>query len=108
MFKFKVGDQVIITAGRDKGKKGKIEKVFERDNKLVVTGANLYKRHRKATRTQGAGIFEVTRPITVANIAIICPKCGKETKVGFSQEGKTKERICKKCGGTITVARSQK
>lgn len=102
MFKFKTGDEVLITAGRDKGKKGKIEKVLVGENKVVVTGVNLYKRHRKATRNQKAGIYEITRPVDVANVAIICPKCSKPTRVGFVQEGKNKFRICKKCKGKIT------
>lgn len=99
MFKFKVGDEALVTAGRDKGKKGKIEKVFEKENKIVVAGVNLYKRHKKATRSQGSGIFDVTRPMSVANIAIICPKCSKQTKIGFLIEGKNKVRVCKKCKG---------
>lgn len=108
MFKYKVGDEVLITAGRDKGKKGKIEKVLVFENKLVVGGINIYKRHRKATKAQGAGIFSVTRPVQVANVAIICPKCSKPTRVGFTTEGKIKERICKKCKGRITNPGSQK
>ncbi len=108
MFKFKIGDEVMVVNGRDKGKKGLIEKVFVKDNKVVISGVNIYKRHKKATRTQKAGIFEVTRPVNVASIAIICPKCGKQTRAGFKNEGKTKTRICKKCSGVITVKRGQK
>lgn len=108
MFKFQINDSVLVTAGRDKGKKGKIQRVFARENKLMVEGVNTYKRHRKATRNQKAGIFEVTRPISTASVAIVCPKCGKPTKVAFKVSGKTKERICKKCKGTITVERSKK
>lgn len=101
MFKFKKGDEVIVVSGKDKGKKGKVEKVFTGENKLVVSGVNVYKRHRKVTRTQPAGIFEVVRPISVSKVAIVCPKCSKVTKVGFKVEGKTKTRICKKCKGII-------
>jgi len=101
MFKFKVGDEVQITAGRDKSKKGKIERIFLKENKVVVAGVNTYKRHRKVTRTQPAGIYEISRPLPVANIAIICPKCSKVTRVAFAIEGKTKNRICKKCKGVI-------
>ena len=101
MFKFKVGDEVLVTAGRDKGKKGKIEKIFLKENKVVVAGVNVYKRHRKVTRTQPAGIYEIVRPMPVGNIAIICPKCTKVTRVGFVFEGKTKSRICKKCQGRL-------
>lgn len=102
MYKFKVGDEVLITSGHEKGKKGKVEKVLPREDKLVVAGVNIYKRHKKATRTQSAGIFETVRPIPVANLAIICPKCAKTTRVGFKLEGKTKHRICKKCKGQIS------
>lgn len=103
MFKFRVGDEIIVTGGRDKGKKGKIQSVLESENKIVIVGVNIYKRHKKASRTQKAGIYEVTRPISTANVAIICPKCGKTTRVGFQMNGKTKERICKKCKATITT-----
>jgi len=103
MFKFKVSDEVLITAGRDKGKKGKIQKVLTGENKVVVTGVNIYKRHRKATRSQKAGIYEITRPVPVANVAIICPKCSKPTRVGFLTEGSVKFRICGKCKGKITT-----
>jgi large subunit ribosomal protein L24 len=103
VFKFKVNDEVLITAGRDKGKKGKIQKVLRGENKVVVAGVNIYKRHRKATRSQKAGIYEITRPVPVANVAIICPKCSKPTRVGFETEGKSKFRICKKCKGKITT-----
>lgn len=108
MFKFKVGDEVLVTSGRDKGKKGKIQKVLIKENKLVVGGVNLYKRHKKATRNQKAGIFDVTRPVTTASVAIICSKCGKPTKIEFKVNANTKERICKKCGGTIIAERNKK
>lgn len=101
MYKFKIGDEIIVTAGRDKGKKGKIEKILKDENKIVVPGVNVYKRHRKATRTKGSGIYEINRPIPVANAAIICPKCSKQTRVGFEKEGKNKYRVCKKCNGRL-------
>ena len=102
MFKFKVGDEVVLTSGRDKGKHGKIEKVLKTENKIVVAGAAIYKRHRKVSRQSPAGIYEITRPIDVAKVAIICPKCGKQTRVGITLEGKTKFRICKKCKGRLS------
>lgn len=105
MFKYKVGDEALVTTGKDKGKKGKIEKVFPSEDKVVVSGVNTYKRHRKVTRKQAAGIYEITRPIEVAKIAILCPKCGKPTRVGFTMEGKTKVRICKKCNGRMPSER---
>jgi len=97
MFKFKVGDEVLVTVGRDKGKKGKIEKVFPRLGKITVDSVNIYKRHKKVTRSQAAGIYEIARPIDVAKVAIICLKCAKPTRAGFLIEGKNKVRICRKC-----------
>ena len=101
MYKFKKGDEVQVTAGRDKGRKGKIDKVLIKEDRVVVSGVNIYKRHKKATAKQGAGIYEIARPMSVANIALICPKCQKQTRVGFSIEGKNKVRVCKKCKGVI-------
>ena len=101
MYKFKKGDEVQVTAGRDKGKKGKIDKVLIKEARAAVSGVNIYKRHKKATARQGAGIYEIARPMPVANIALICPKCQKQTRVGFSTEEKNKVRVCKKCKGVI-------
>jgi len=101
MFKYKVGDQVQVKIGKDKGKLGKIEKVVESENKIIVSNVNIYKRHRKVTKNQPAGIYEITRPILASKVRIICPKCQKLTRVGFKIEGKTKTRICKKCMGAL-------
>ena len=102
MFKFKIGDQVKISTGKDKGKEGKIEKILAQENKLVVTGINVYKRHKKVTRNEPAGIYEITRPIDVSKVALICPKCQKLTRVGFILDSKTKKRVCKKCKGVLS------
>ena len=101
MFKYKAGDQVLITAGKDKGKKSKIEKVLPKENKLIIGGINVYKRHKKASRNEKAGIFEIIRPVPVSNVAIICPKCSKPTRVGFIETKTDKNRICKKCKGIL-------
>ena len=108
MYKFKVGDEVQVMAGRDKGKKGKIEKVYKKENKIVIAGVQIYKRHRKVTRTQPAGIYEIARPLSTSTVAIICPKCGKPTRVGFLMEGKIKVRICKKCQGRLAQPKEKK
>ena len=102
MFKFKVGDEVKISTGKDKGKTGKIEKIITRENKIVVGGVNIYKRHKKGSKNNPAGIYEITRPIDVSKITLICPKCQKLTKVGFIQDLKTKKRVCKKCKGVLS------
>ena len=96
--KLKKGDTVIATIGKDKGKKGKIEKVFSGDGTVLVTGVNVYKRHTKKRdeKTPG-GIIEHTRPMDASKIALICPKCGKVTRIGFIFVKGEKVRICRKC-----------
>lgn len=109
--KFKKGDEILVTVGKDRGKKGKIEKVFPREHAVLVAGINIYKRHMKP-RGQGkpGGIIDITKPLDVGKVALICPRCGKPTRIGYQklggvsvpQEiGEKKVRICRKCGGTI-------
>ncbi len=100
--KFKKDDEVLVTSGKDRGKKGKIDKVFPRENTVIVAGVNLYKKHLKP-RGEGkpGGIIDITRPLNVAKVALICPKCGKATRVGYQIEAKGKIRICRKCKGVI-------
>lgn len=96
--KLKKGDEVIITAGKDKGKKGKIEKFFPKSDKVFLPGLNIYKRHmKKRDENNPGGIIEFSRPLPVANVSLICPKCNKETRVGFKVINKEKIRVCKKC-----------
>lgn len=102
MFKLKKGDEVIISAGKDKGKKGKIEKVLFSQNRVFLPGLNVYKRHvKKRDEKNPGGIIEFSRSLPVANVALICPKCGKPTRVGFEIEGQEKKRVCRKCQLTI-------
>lgn len=96
--KFKKGDQVLVTAGKDKGKKGNIEKVLSAASAVVVPGVNLYKRHvKKRSDSQPGTMVEHARPLPVANVALVCPKCGKQTRIGYLVVKGQKERICKKC-----------
>ena len=100
--KLKKGDQVIVTLGKDKGKKGKIEKAFPKLGLVVVEGVNISKRHRKKRDDQHpAGITDLIKPIDVSKVVLICPKCGKQTRVGYRIVKDDKERICKKCEQVI-------
>ena len=102
MFKLKKGDEVIITGGKDKGKKGKIEKIILSQNLVFLPGLNVYKKHmKKKDEKNPGGIVNFSRPLPVASVALICPKCAKPTRVGFKLEGKEKKRVCRKCGLTI-------
>mgnify|MGYP001582948101 CR=1 FL=1 len=101
MIKLRAGDQVLVTTGRDKGKRGKVEKVLVKEKKVVILGIGVYKRHKKATATQKAGIYETTRPIDTSKVAVVCPKCSKQTRVAFKVTNKQKQRICTKCKGAL-------
>ncbi len=96
--KLRKGDTVIVTTGKGKGKKGKVEKTFPALGSVVVTGVNVYKRHRKKQDEKRAGgIIEITKPIATGKIALVCPKCNQPTRVGYLVIGREKERICRKC-----------
>ena len=94
--KIRLHDTVEIISGNRKGSKGKITKVLASKGKIYVEGINIYK---KAVR--GSGIVDVQRPVTLSKIALICPHCGKRTKVGMKISNNKKERICKKCSKII-------
>jgi large subunit ribosomal protein L24 len=97
MIKFKIGDTVKIMIGKDKGREGKIEKIFPDNGKVLVPDVNLYKKHVKGFGDVKGGIYPIPRPLGFGKIALICPKCKKITRVGFKFAGEEKVRICKKC-----------
>lgn len=100
--KIKIGDQIIVTAGRDRGQKGKVTQVDTKHNLVVVPGVSMYKRHeKKRDDKHPGGIVEYARPLPMGKIALLCPKCHKPTRVGFVVAKGSKERICKKCGQKI-------
>lgn len=102
MLKLKKGDEVVITAGKDFGKRGKIEKIYKSRGSALLPGLNIFKKHlKKKDEKNPGGIVDVPRPLPIANIALICPKCAKPTRVGFMIKGKQKIRICKKCDSHI-------
>ncbi len=98
MSKFKVGDEILVTAGKDKGKKGKIERILPKDAKIVVAGVNMYKRNMKgSSKVRQSGIIDIVKPISVGNVAIVCPKCKLPTRIGYVIKSNEKNRVCKKC-----------
>lgn len=102
MSKLKKGDEVKIVAGKDKGKTGKIDKVLPKEEKILIPGINQYKRHMKArSQNQPSEILTLTKPLPVANVRLICPKCHEVTRIGFSFEEDKKVRVCKKCDQKI-------
>ena len=99
--KLKKNDEVVVLKGKDLGKRGKIEKVFPKTGKVLVGGVNLFKRHLKARSGKPGGIVDITKPLEVANLALICPRCGQKTRVGYKLSEREKKRICRKCGEVI-------
>ena len=100
--KIKKDDQVLIIAGNDKGKKGKVLKSLPSKEKIVVEGIALVKKHVKPRKSGQKGqIATAPRAISVTNAKIICSKCGKATRVGYEIIDKKKYRVCKKCGAKI-------
>ena len=101
--KLKKGDTVKILLGKDKNRKGKIQKIYTSKDKILVEGLNIYKKHVKPKgEGQKGGIVEISRPILASKTALICPACAKPTRVGYSiAKNSKKQRICKKCKGLI-------
>lgn len=97
-FKIKKGDQVILLTGKDKGKKSKVVRVDPLAHKAIVEGINIVKKHqRPSKRYVHGGILEKPAPLDLSNLALICPNCGKPTRVSFKETSSKKIRICKKC-----------
>lgn len=96
--KIKKGDQVIIISGKDRARKGKVIQALPKEEKIIVEGINLRKKHVKPKRSGEKGqIIQMPVPLRACNVKIICPKCGKATRVGYKIEGEKKYRVCKKC-----------
>lgn len=102
--KIKKGDKVIVTTGRDKGKKGEVMKVLTKDNRALVSGINVVKRHQRQTQKVQGGIINKEAPINMSNLAHVDPKSGEATRVGFKVLGDgRKVRFAKKSGEVIDV-----
>jgi large subunit ribosomal protein L24 len=94
--KIRKNDQIRVLQGRDKGRQGRVEKVLADGRKIIVTGINIFKKNRKAQSGQKGGIIELVKPLAVSKVALVCPKCGRPTRVGW-QLADQKKRLCKKC-----------
>ena len=101
--KIKKGDVVFIIAGKDKGKTGKVEKIFTRLNKITITGVNIFKKTARSTKKNPhGGIIQFNAPVPISNTKLVCPRCNKSSRVGYKMLDKDKKiRICKKCGESV-------
>jgi large subunit ribosomal protein L24 len=106
MLKYKVGDKVVVLAGKDKGREGIIEVIYPSRNEALVPGVNVYKKHvKKAVAVdKKGGVYDLPRPISLSKLAILDPKKGKPTRVGFKVEGGKKLRVSKLTGVILDKA----
>ena len=100
--KIKKGDTVKVLSGNDKGKTGEVLEVIPKAEKVIVKGVNVRKKHVKPRKKgEEGGIISVECSIHSSKVNVVCPKCGKPTRVGYKVEGDTKVRVCKKCGSKL-------
>jgi large subunit ribosomal protein L24 len=105
--KIRKGDTVEIISGRseDKGKRGEVIRVEPEDNRVVVTGVNIRTKHQRQVQTQGRtinpGRVRFEAPIHISNVMVVCPKCGKPTRLAVQREGEAVQRVCKQCRASI-------
>ncbi|MCI7136129.1 MAG: 50S ribosomal protein L24 [Candidatus Limivicinus sp.] len=98
----KKDDKVIVLSGKDKGKQGKVLSADPKAMKVVVEGVNVATKHQKPMKQgQDGGIIKVETPIYVSKVQLVCPKCGKGTRVGHKIADGKKVRVCKKCGAEV-------
>ncbi len=96
-------DNVVVTTGKDRGKRGRILRVLVAKNRMVVEGVNMIKRHTKPNpqRNIKGGILEREAAVHASNLQLVCPECGKATRVGHRIDGDRKVRTCRKCDGVV-------
>ena len=100
--KVKKNDTVLVLTGKDNGKTGKVLRALPGDNRVVVDGVNVQKKHKKARSAQEtSGIVEQAGAIDASNVLVICPVCNKATRVAHAEVDGKKVRICKKCGKSL-------
>jgi large subunit ribosomal protein L24 len=106
------GDTIMVLAGKDRGKRGKVERVqrTRRGMAVVVPGINMAKRHQRSRggRTQSGGIIDLPMPVQISNVMVVCPNCDKPTRIGHTRlddAHKTRVRVCKHCGEQLEVGK---
>ena len=100
--KIKKGDTIVMTKGKDRGKKAKIIQARPKDSKVVIDGLNLVKKHTRPKKQGEKGqVIVIPRAVPVSNVKLVCPKCSQLTRVGYSIIEGRKSRACKKCKSLI-------
>jgi large subunit ribosomal protein L24 len=102
--KIKKGDNVLVLKGKDRGKKGKVERVFPKEGKLIVAGINIRKKHLKPKKAGEKGqVVSMAGRMASSNVTLVCPKCSKPARLGFKMQGSKKYRFCKQCKAEIDL-----
>ena len=100
--KLRKGDRVRVLTGKDRGDEGEVMRVLPKENKVIVEGVNVAKKHQRALRaTMQAGIIDKDMPMPASNVAIICRACDKPSRIGYRVDGDSKVRICKRTGADL-------
>ena len=103
MMKIRKGDTVVVATGKDRGKSGKVIRAFPRTGRLIIEGIALQSRHRRPRKSGEKGQkVTIPGPVAVSSVRLLCGGCGKATRVGFRVTGTVKQRICRKCGATLS------
>lgn len=105
----KKGDTVVVTTGKEKGKTAKVLEVSPKANKVLVENVNIVTKHQKQkSQEEKGGIIKKSAPINASNVMVICPDCGKATRVAHKELDGKKVRVCKKCGASLDKAEAKK
>jgi len=100
--KIKKGDNVIVIAGKDRGKQSQVLRLYRDTDKVLVEGVNIKKRHQRPRKQGEKGqIIDVPHPVHLSNILLYCPSCKRGVRIGAKINGQKKVRVCKKCGKEI-------
>ena len=107
--KVKKNDTVLVLTGKDAGKTAKVLVAMPKENRIVVDGINVQKKHKKARSAQEvSSIQNQSGAIDASNVLVVCPACGKATRVAYKVEGDKKARVCKKCGAVLDATKEAK
>lgn len=103
MQKLKINDEVIVTAGKDKGKTGTLTKINDKKKTVIVSGVNVVKKALRPTQENPDGGFaDIEKPIHVSNVSVVSPKTGKATRVRIEEKDGKKVRVATSCGSTLS------
>jgi large subunit ribosomal protein L24 len=107
MEKIVSGDEVIVTEGKNKGQRGRVRTNLIKEDRLVIEGVNIVRRHMKRGRARQAGIVEMEAPLHASNVMLWCPNHSGPARVGFREGADGKERYCKQCDAVIPAPRRE-